>query len=311
MRILITGGFGYIGGRLAQHLHNEGHQIIIGSRNITNQRNWLPQVKIVLTDWNDSFALEKICKGADVVIHTAGMNAQDCDADPVKALEFNGLATARLVSAASRVGVKRFIYLSTTHVYSSPLMGDISELTCPGNINPYSASHLAGEDAVLNANQRGEIEGIVFRLSNAFGAPMDMNVNCWMLLVNDLCQQTVKTEKIILSSSGIQQRNFITLHNIGRAVSHFLTLQKKSLLDGLFNIGGDYSMSVFDMAKNVARCSRVELGFEPKIEKTKLKQGEKIIELQYNTSKLKSTGFVLEDNMDEEIIQTLKICKKK
>ena len=50
-KVLITGGFGYIGSRLVKHLHNEGHQIIIGSRNVAYQRNWLTQVKIVFTDF--------------------------------------------------------------------------------------------------------------------------------------------------------------------------------------------------------------------------------------------------------------------
>jgi len=309
MRILITGGFGYVGGRLAQQLNNEGHQVIIGSRNICDSPSWMPKVKVVQTDWNNGHSLEKICKGIDVVIHTAGMNVQDCDSDPVRALEFNGLATARLVSAAVRVGVKRFIYLSTAHVYSSPLTGNISEVSCPRNLNPYSTSHLAGENVVLNANQRGEIEGIVFRLSNAFGLPMDMNVNCWMLLVNDLCRQVVKTGKIILRSSGMQQRNFITLNNVCRATSYFLNLQKDALLDGLFNVGDDCSISVFDMAEIVASCSKVVLGFKPKIERVEPKINEKTVELQYNISKLKSTGFVLIGSLDDEIIQTLKLSK--
>ena len=309
MNILITGGFGYIGSRLVKHLHNEGHQIIIGSRNVAYQPNWLTQVKIVFTDWNNSFALEKICNGVDVVIHAAGMNAKDCEDNPEQAYEFNGLATARLVLSASRAKVKRFIYLSTAHVYSNPLIGRVSELTQPKNMHPYCTSHIAAENAVLNANKKGDIEGIVLRLSNAFGCPVSSSINCWMLLVNDLCQQIAKTQKIILSSSGIQQRNFITLNNVSRVISHFLTLQKNDLLDGLFNVGSDYSMSVLDMASHIARCSKVELGVETIIERVQTKQNEKTVELRYNTSKLKNTGIELKDDMDKEIIQTLRICE--
>jgi len=81
-------------------------------------------------------APEDSCDGVYVVIQAAGMNAQDCAADPVAALAFNGVATVRLVMAASRTGAQRFISLSTAHVYASPLAGTITEATYPRNLTP-------------------------------------------------------------------------------------------------------------------------------------------------------------------------------
>ena len=86
------------------------------------------------------------------------MNSQDCANDPVAALEFNGVATTRLVSAALSSGVKKFIYLSTAHIYSSPLVGKISEETYPKNFHPYATSHLAGEMAVLKAYKKKKLK---------------------------------------------------------------------------------------------------------------------------------------------------------
>ena len=309
MKILITGGFGYIGSRLVVNLNNEGHEIIIGSRNLTYQPNWIAQAKIVFTDWNNSLALEEICSGVDVVIHTAGMNSQDCFLDPDKALEFNGIATARLVSSAISVGVKRFIYLSSAHVYSSPLVGNISESTEPKNIHPYCTSQIFGENSILDANKSGEIEGLVLRLSNSFGFPVNTKANCWMLLVNDLCRQLVTTKKIILSSNGLQTRNFISLNNVSRVISHFLALKKDDLLDGLFNVGSDCSISVLEMASNIARCSELEFGSKVSIESLSVEQNKRNIKLKYDISKLKSTGINFRDDINEEITQTLRVCK--
>jgi UDP-glucose 4-epimerase len=158
-KILITGGMGYVGGRLAVHLAQAGHQIVLGSRNASSPPVWLPQAEVLQIAWGDAGALEQSCDGVDVVIHAAGMNAQDCAADPAAALGFNGVATARLVAAACRAGVQRFIYLSTAHVYASPLVGAITEETCPRNMHPYATSHIAGEHAVLYANQHKQIRG--------------------------------------------------------------------------------------------------------------------------------------------------------
>ena len=136
MRILITGGFGFVGGRLAVHLAQAGHQVLIGSRNESNPPDWLPQAEVAQIKCNDDCFIESSWEGVDVIIHAAGMNAQDCAADPVAALDVNGVATARLVEAASRAGVKKFIYLSTAHIYASLLVGTITEETLPRN--PYA-----------------------------------------------------------------------------------------------------------------------------------------------------------------------------
>ena len=111
MRILITGGFGFIGGRIAAYLSQAGHQVLLGSRNERNPPVWLPQAEVVKSQWGDECAIQNSCEGVDVIVHAAGMNAQDCAADPIAAYDFNGVATKRLVEAASRVGVKKFIYL--------------------------------------------------------------------------------------------------------------------------------------------------------------------------------------------------------
>lgn len=270
MRILITGGFGFIGGRLALHLAQAGHQILLGSRKVISPPTWLQHAEVKHIEWDDSHALELSCNGVDVVIQAAGMNAHDCATDPVAALSFNGVANARFVAAANRAGVQRFIYLSTAHVYGSPLVGTITEVTCPRNLQPYATSHLAGEHAVLSASQCGQIEGIVLRLSNAFGAPVHKDVNCWKLLVNDLCKQAVQTRKLVLKTSGLQQRDFISMTDLCRVAEH-LAVNGSSKQISIFNVGSGVSQSVFVMAQSIQqRCEQV-LGFEPVLERV---QGE-------------------------------------
>ena len=308
MHILITGGFGFVGGRLAVHLAQAGHQIVLGSRNAISSPAWLPPAEVAPIEWDDGRALEQSCNGADVVIQAAGMNAQDCATDPVAALAFNGVATARLVAAASRAGVQRFIYLSTAHVYASPLVGKITEDTCPRNLHPYATSHLAGEHAVLSASQRGQIQGIVLRLSNAFGAPMHKDVNCWMLLANDLCRQAVCDRRLTLRSAGLQQRDFVKLHDVGRTFAHILDLPDERIGAAIFNVGGGRSMRVIDMAEMIqARCLAV-LGFSPEIIRPESIQGETSPNLNYRIDKLLATGFSLEGDFHAEIDATLRLC---
>ena len=310
MRILITGGFGFVGGRVAIRLHQAGHQIVLASRNSIDPPVWLPQAKVVKTDWRNVRALEQICKGVDVLIQAAGMNAQDCASDPVSALEFNGLATSRLLAAAIRSSVKRFIYLSTAHVYASPLVGTISEDTCPRNLHPYATSHLAGENVVLATNQKGEIEGIVTRLSNAFGSPVDKDINCWMLLINDLCRQAVTTEKMVLHSSGIQHRDFIAMTEVCSFLEHLTLCDSKTLFERIFNIASGVSQSVIKTAELIQERCELILGFRPELQR--LENGsvnEKHETLELRTDRLAKMGLQVELDISIEIDNLLMFCK--
>lgn len=309
MRVLISGGFGFVGGRLAQYLQQSGHQVILGSRTVRSSAEWLREAEVVQTDWSDHDALVAVCANVDVIVHAAGMNAQDCVDNPVAALAFNGVNTAHLLSAGCKAQVKRFLYLSTAHVYGSPLEGTISEETCARNLNPYATSHLAGESVVLYAAQRRLIEGIVLRLSNAFGAPAHTEANCWMLLVNDLCRQAVNLRSMTLRSTGLQRRDFITLQDLSRAIAHMVDLSNKRIDDGLFNVGTGKSSRIIDMVELIqARCTEV-LGYTPEIIRTQSSESEQDCYLDYRIDKLLMTGFCLSDNVVVEIDETLRLCQ--
>jgi len=309
MRLLITGASGYVGGRLAQSLAVEpDYSLLLGSRQAGDSAPWAHLGKPVQTRWDSPSKLARVCEGVDAVIHLAGMNAGDCAADPSSALRVNGLSTSHLLQAAIQQGTKRFIYLSTAHVYASPLIGTLSEQSCSHNLHPYATSHRAGEDVVRFAHARGDIEGIVVRLSNAFGVPAHRNANCWMLLVNDLCRQSIENGCMVLRSSGLQRRDFITLADTCRSICHLLGLPVAMLGDGVFNVGGQ-TMSVISMAEKVQeRCLSV-CGFLPEIKRPEPSGNEVEKSLEYISEKLRSTGFLPSENEDAEIDAILKMCQ--
>ena len=307
--VLITGGFGYLGGRLATFLAEKNCKIVLGSRSKMVSPAWLPEADVVQTDWASCSALSVACRGMDAVVHLAGMNAQECGVDPLAALEFNAIGTARLLQAAIEQGVKRFIYLSTAHVYGSPLVGDITEKTSVTSLHPYATSHRAAEDIVSYAHASGKIEGVVIRLSNAYGAPMHKVVNCWMLLVNDLCRQAVTTKKMVLNSSGLQRRDFIPMYDVCCAIEHLLQLPSALLGAGLFNVGGAWSPTVWEMAELIqARCE-ITLGYVPELTRCMPKNEETSPMLNYHCDALYQTNFKLISDKHSEIDQLLQFCQ--
>ncbi len=310
MNLLITGSSGYLGGRLTQYLAGQPHySLFLGSRTKIEPFPWCNQAKTVEINWRSETSLNEACTNINVVVHLAGMNAQECKANPATALEVNSVFTARLLQAAIEKGVQRFIHLSTAHVYAAPLVGNITEETCLTNLHPYATSHQAGEDVVRFAHQRGEIEGIVVRLSNAFGMPMDKTANCWMLLVNDLCRQVVMGQQMKLYSSGLQRRDFIPLQDACAAIKHLLELSPEKLGNGVYNVGGK-AMRVIDMAELIRIRSKVVLGSIPEMFWPKNGATERLPDLHYSSMKLLSTGFSPGEKIEEEIDNTLKMCQK-
>ena len=304
MRILITGGFGFFGGRIGHYLMSSGNDVVLGTR---SESRVLPETmleaEVCKMRWEDKSSLEKICQGVDVIVHAAGMNASDCFSEPTEALQVNGVATANLLDCAVSSGVKKFLYVSTGHVYKSPLQGNVNETCCTENFHPYASSHLAGEQVVRYANQIGLINGVVIRLSNGYGKPMYQDTNCWMLLVNDLCKQAVEKGEIMLNSSGSQLRDFIPMTSVCKIV-HKLILKTQSY--DLYNVGSGQAMSVWEMSNLVKQVCEQILGREIPLSRSGIIENK--VNFQYNVQRLNEEKIKYEIDHIQEIDDLVHFC---
>ncbi len=310
MKVLVTGGRGYVGGRLCRFLAGiPGYHIFVGSRSWSTPSAFDSHETHVTTDWASSESLLACCEGMDAVVHLAAMNAAESWRDPVSALDMNGVGTARLMQAAIRAGVRRFVYVSTAHVYGTPLAGTITEETCPHPIHPYATSHRAAEDVVRAATAQGFVEGTVLRLSNAFGAPAKLETDCWGLLLNDLCRQAVVSGALVLRSSGKQRRDFISMTDACRAIRHCLQLPATSIRDHVFNLGGQWSPTIVEAATFVADRFESRGHVRPEITSLPAVSEEKSEPLDYRIDLLKSTGFVPENDSTMELDGLITFCE--
>ena len=306
--VFVTGGGGYIGGRVVQHLVAEGFEVCVGTRKASLVTpGWLSGARIAHTNWDDQQSLRLACRGMSAVIHLAAMNEIDSSRDLEGALRVNVLASLRILNAAIAEAVPRFVYFSTAHVYGAPLQGRLDEGTVPRPQHPYAITHKVAEDFVLAAHDKGQIEGLVFRLSNGFGAPVTHEVDRWTLLVNDLCRQAAVSGRVKLNTAGTQLRDFITLEDVARGVVHGLRMDKDKLGDGLFNLGKGISTSIFEMTQRVTERWAALTGNRLPIERPE-PSGEGPAPLVYSCEKYRKTGFVLVDRIDREIDATLSVC---
>ena len=158
-RILIAGGLGYVGGRVAQALVDQpGVKLRLGLRHPpASPPAWFSRVESVPLDLLAGDTLEAACRGMQEVINLAAMNEIHSAADPGQALQVNGAGALKLLQAAQAAGVVRFIQFSTAHVYGTPLAGRITEKSLTRPVHPYAITHRVAEDFVLAARDRGLI----------------------------------------------------------------------------------------------------------------------------------------------------------
>jgi UDP-glucose 4-epimerase len=261
MNILVTGGNGYLGSKICRHLHDKGHNVtalIRGKENVEGL-----EYKFIIVNWDDFNSIKHALTNIEIVIHAAGMNYNYCNKDPRAALYFNGVSTLDLINASILMGVKKIIYLSTIQVYNSNLEGVIDEKSKLLNFHPYATSHIAGENCVIYAAKNNSIDGVVLRLSNVFGKPSSKNINCWNLLVNDICKQAVESNKILLKSDGLQLRDFLPITNLCNVITNLLEVNSFNKFNSLINLGSSESYRVVDIAKLVQ--DRFEYLFREKI----------------------------------------------
>jgi UDP-glucose 4-epimerase len=310
IRVLITGGFGYVGGRVAQFLAEAGCYIVLGSRKVQSPPEWLPQAEVVQLQWVDDEALINACRCVEIVIHAAGMNAEDCAENPVKALEFNGAATARLVRASLRAGVSKFIYFSTAHVYRSPLVGYFDDNSCPRNAHPYASTHLAGEQAVAYVGKNNsKFDAVVLRLTNAIGRPVSTNVNCWNLLVNDLCKELVKTGKMTISGNIHDVRDFIPMKHVCNVCEYIINTRSR-MENTIYNVCSGKTMTIEQVAELIGERFRFLTGRKYNLS-SPYSVYDNLPKLQFAKDKFCSTDYVeMQALYENEIDGLLQFCSQ-
>lgn len=294
-RVLVTGGAGYLGGRLVEHLHRRGaEEIRVGSRKTG-------------FDLFSAESLDRHCAGMSAVVHLAAPNEMASLAHPDEAVRVTVLGTLNLLAATRKAGISRFVFVSTAHVYGAPLAGLITERTVPRPVHPYAIAHRSAEDFVLAWNDERKVEGVVARLSNALGPPVIPDVDRWTLVTNDLCRQAVLQKRMVLKSAGLQWRDFIAMCDVCRAVAHLLALP--TVGDGLFNLGGGECLQIRTLAERIAGRCAVLYGAQPEIVCPAPTAADNPPALDFRSEKLQGTGFMLQGRIDDEIDATLRFCQ--
>jgi UDP-glucose 4-epimerase len=174
MRILVTGGAGYIGSHTVRALIERGHDPIAFDNLSYGHREAVPADRLVVGDLNDAPLLEKHLPGVDAVIHFAAFAfVGESVTNPAKYYANNLINSLALLDACRRHGVKRFVFSSTCATYGTPTRVPIAESDKQLPINPYGNTKLAFERALDDYAAAYPFGFCALRYFNAAGANPD------------------------------------------------------------------------------------------------------------------------------------------
>ena len=102
MKIFITSGTSFLGGRIAEYFQSKNHEITIGYRKKLKKNAYSNKFNLVKINWSSINSIREACSGQEIVIHTAGLNNKQCSDSPISAYEFNSLTSGNLGIACKK-----------------------------------------------------------------------------------------------------------------------------------------------------------------------------------------------------------------
>jgi UDP-glucose 4-epimerase len=258
MRILVTGGAGFLGSALANHLAHEGHHVRVLDDLSAGDPSYLDS-KVLFTrgDVRDIPKLWTLLRDVDCVFHLAArVSVPESVLYPVEYNEVNVGGTVSLMTAARDARVKRVVLISSGTVYGEQPQQPIRETATPYPDNPYAVSKLASEYYVLAIGRRVGIETVILRVFNAYGPRQAAPPN-HAPVIPQFVRQTLQGGSVVVFGTGEQTRDFVYVDDVVRAMA------AAGFADGvdgdIINVGSGQETSINELVRLVARATGREV----------------------------------------------------
>jgi nucleoside-diphosphate-sugar epimerase len=228
VRILVTGGAGYIGGTLTRLARREGHEITVFDRaeSLPDDVAALPAVRFVRGDVRDRELLGRAAAGAGAIVHLAAISGRPaCDRDHDEARSVNIDGTRAVCAVA---GDRPLIFASTSSVYGAVPCGLCTESTPAAPLSLYAATKLAAEALVRAAG------GVCLRFATCYGLSPRMRLD---LLVNHFVDVLLRERRLEVYEPEAR-RTFLHVSDAARAVLLVLA-SPGAFAAGVFNTGDE------------------------------------------------------------------------
>ena len=257
MKILVTGGAGFIGSHLTEALVKQGHRVRVlddfSSGKPENLAAVRGDVELRRGDCADLATTRRAVRGVEAVFHEAAVpSVARSVKDPALAHRTGATATLNVLLAARDAGVRRVIYAGSSSVYGDTKELKKRETLRPRPLSPYAVSKLAGEEYLRVFAELYGLETLTVRYFNVFGPRQDPG-SPYSGVISLFTTALLRGRTPVIYGNGRQSRDFTYVENVVRG--NLLALRAKGALGQAVNLATGHRVTLLDLLSELGRIT--------------------------------------------------------
>ena len=252
MKIMVTGGNGFIGSHIVDRLVDMDHHVVVVDDNSaeSNEQFYFNKRAVnYLYDITDYDKLREVMSDVGVVFHLAAESRiQPAILNPIRAAKVNVLGTCNVLQAARECGVDRVIYSSTSAAYGLKNEPPLRENMTKDCLNPYSVTKIAGEEMCVMYTRLFGLNTVCFRYFNVYGERQPIKGQ-YAPVVGLFLDQKSRGLPMTIVGDGLQRRDFTHVSDVVEANILAAFSQSEEIFGEVFNVGTGENHSILELAK--------------------------------------------------------------
>jgi len=260
MRVLVTGGAGFIGSHLVRALLDSGDEVVVLDDLSTGKRENLPEsqrLRLIVGDVADGVAVARALAGCSAFAHLAAVASVERSVrEPLLTHRTNLQGSIQLFEEASRQEVRRGLYASSAAVYGDAKTLPMAENADLRPLTPYAIDKLAGEYYLAHYHRSGKLNATAFRFFNVFGPRQDPS-SPYSGVISIFLDRAGRGAPITVFGDGEQTRDFVYVGDVVAALMGALEQQREFREMPVYNVGRGESVTLKELLEVVGRLPGV------------------------------------------------------
>ena len=304
MKILITGGSGFIGSHIVEHYQDNAEEIRILDNLRTGYRHNLDGLRHTFIEGSvtDRGLVRKAMEGIDFVFHLAALvSVPESMAKPGECVDINVHGLLNVLEEAAAAGVRKLVFASSAAVYGDNPTVPKVETMLPEPKSPYAITKLDGEYYLGMFQREGKLETAALRFFNVFGPRQDPK-GAYAAAVPIFIEKAVRNEDVTIFGDGGQTRDFIYVKDIVGALAFAVETPG---VTGVFNAGYGGQVTIEDLANGLVAAA----GSSSKV----LHAAERAGDVRHSRAcadKLRAAGWIPQHTLEEGLAVTLDFFRR-
>lgn len=303
MKILITGGAGFIGSHIAEHYQGIAEEIRVLDNLRTGYKKNLDDLNVTFIEGSicDRETVRKAVQGVDYIFHMAALvSVPESMSKISECIDINCNGLLNVLEEASAAGVKKLVLASSAAIYGDNPTVPKLETMYPEPKSPYAITKLDGEYYLNMFRAEGKINTAAIRFFNVFGPRQDPK-GAYAAAVPIFIEKAVKGEDITVFGDGAQTRDFIYVKDIVGALTF---AAEHPEVTGVFNAGYGGQITIEELAQNIIKAA----GSSSKVLHALERPGD-VKHSRASSDKLRHAGWQPKHTLAEGLATTLEYFK--